>query len=95
MGKEDLKVLFRDIILTTNLDRIKKGQAKNEKTKEYFMLERIAKMLVSSNETVERYITKEVMLKLIKPMFGSNVVIIKHQTGSKLAVILNNEKIKS
>jgi hypothetical protein len=78
MSKEDLKVLFRDIIMTTNLDRLKKGQNKNEQSRDYFMIERISRLLVSTSETVDRFISKEVMLKLLKPMFASNIVILKH-----------------
>ena len=59
------------------------------------MIERISKLLVSSSETVDRYITKEVMLKLLKPMFASNIVILKCQIGRKLAVIVQNDKLKS
>lgn len=51
------------------------------------MIERISRLIVSNNETVDRFITKEVMLKLLKPMFASNIVIIKHHIGRKLAVI--------
>jgi hypothetical protein len=95
MTKEDLKFLFRDIIMTTNLDRLKKGEVKNELTRDYFMIERISRLLVSTSETVDRFITKEIMLKLLKPMFARNIVILKHQIGNKLAIIAHNDKIKS
>ncbi len=78
LNKDDLKMVFRDIIMTTNLDKIKKGLAKNEFTKDFFMIERIAKLLVSSSEIVDIHISKEIMIKLLRPMFGSNIVIRKH-----------------
>ncbi len=77
LSKEDIKTLFRDIILTTNLDRLKKGQERHENTSGYFMIERIAKLLVSPAEVVDAFISKEIMLKLLRPMFASNIVIKK------------------
>jgi hypothetical protein len=59
------------------------------------MIERISRLLVSTSETVDRFITKEIMLKLLKPMFARNIVILKHQIGNKLAIIAHNDKIKS
>ena len=95
LDKEDIKMVFRDIIMTTNLDKIKKGLAKNEFTKDFFMIERIAKLLVSSSEIVNIHISKEIMIKLLRPMFGSNIVIRKHYIGNKMELIVHNEKLRS
>ncbi len=81
--------------MMTNLDRIKKGQENKDISRDYFILERISKLLVSASEVIDRYLTKEIFLKLVRPMFASNIIILKSQTGSRFGLSVQNERLKS
>lgn len=95
MTKYDLKLALRDCILMTSLDRIKRGDAKAAKyTADFYAIERIAKLLVSTSQTVERYMTKEMLLKIMKSMVTNNCVVMRSRTGRSLALIVNNEAVK-
>jgi hypothetical protein len=48
MTKYDLKLALRDCILMTSLDRMKRGDAKAKYTADFYAIERIAKLLVST-----------------------------------------------
>ena len=85
---------MRDLLLMTSIDRMKKGDTKVKYTADFFSLERIAKLIVSSPEVIERYLTKEILLKVMKSVFTNNNVIIRRSTGKVLALLFNNEHLK-
>ena len=94
LSKEDLKLALRDEILMTSIDKMKKGDTLMKYTSDFFSLERIGKLLVSSSDTVERYLTKEILLKIMKSMLTNNAAIIRRSTGKILALHIHNVHLK-
>ena len=94
LSKLDLKLALRDILLMTSLDRMNKGDTQAKYSSDSFALERIAKLVTSSAEAIEKYLTKEVLLKVMKSAITNNTVIVRRRTGKSLALTVNNESLK-
>ena len=78
----------------TSLDRIKKGDIQAKYSGDYFSLDRIAKLITSTSDSIEKFLTKEALLKIMKSMLTNNTLVIKRITGKTLGTIINNESLK-
>lgn len=94
LTKLDIKLTLRDLIMMTQLDRMKRGEKPVKYRADVFALERISKLVVSSAESIEKYITKEILLKFMKSIIANNSLIIKRRCGKVLAMTVTHEDIK-
>jgi hypothetical protein len=84
----DLKYILRDLLLQGH----KKAQTTD---RNYFALNRIAKILVSKEEAIRTYMTHEILLKILKPIVQSNTILRKSCTGKRVGFIVNNDQLRA
>ncbi len=73
---------------------MKKGEKTSKYRADAYALERISKLFVSSSDSLEKYITKEIMLKIMKSIIAYNTFIIKRKCGKALAITVAHNEIK-
>lgn len=73
---------------------MKRGEKAAKYRADVFALERISKLIVSSADSIEKYLTKEILLKIMKSIIANNCVIIKTRCGKALAMAFSHEDIK-
>ena len=54
------------------------------------MLERISALITSSREIIERFMTRDILLKLANVMAFTQLIIIKRMTGRFIAIVMGN-----
>lgn len=59
--------------------------------KEHLMIERIAKLLVSNRDTQQRYLTKDMLLKIAKVTLSHSIAIKPRIVGKKFCLLVSNQ----
>jgi hypothetical protein len=77
--------VFRDLLLIKQSDK---------RQKDYMLIEKIGKLLVSDIDTIKTHMTKVILLKIAKVFLSHSILVRKRITGNIVSLLISNEVLR-